>query len=42
MFEFLNRTKPDGAAVEVKASATGRVRAMSGAGRVAWSPRDVV
>lgn len=42
MFEFLNRTKPDAAPVEVKASATGRVMAMSGAGRVAWSPRDVV
>ncbi|MDX8349652.1 phage portal protein [Cognatiyoonia sp. IB215446] len=41
MFEFLNRAKPDAAAVEVKASAAGRVRAMSGAGRVAWSPRDV-
>lgn len=42
MFEFLNRAKPDTAAVEVKASATGRIMAMSGAGRVAWSPRDVV
>jgi len=42
MFEFLNRTKPDAALVEAKASATGRVLAMSGAGRVAWSPRDVV
>ncbi|KQI72712.1 portal protein [Loktanella sp. 5RATIMAR09] len=42
MFDFLNRTKPDAAPVEVKASATGRVMAMSGAGRVAWSPRDVV
>lgn len=42
MFEFLNRPKPDAAAPEVKASATGRVMAMSGAGRVAWSPRDVV
>jgi len=42
MFEFLNRTKPDTARVEAKASATGRVMAMSGAGRVAWSPRDVV
>ncbi|MEL6840858.1 MAG: phage portal protein [Pseudomonadota bacterium] len=41
MFEFLSRAKPDAAAVEVKASAAGRVRAMSGAGRVAWSPRDV-
>lgn len=42
MFEFLNRAKPDAPAVEVKASATGRVIAMQGAGRVAWSPRDVV
>ena len=42
MFEFLNRTKPDAAPVEAKASATGRVMAMSSAGRVAWSPRDVV
>jgi len=42
MFEFLNRTTPEPAPVEVKTSATGRVMAMSGAGRVAWSPRDVV
>jgi len=42
MFEFLNRAKPVTAEVEVKASATGRVMAMQGAGRVAWSPRDVV
>ena len=42
MFEFLNRATPDPAPVEVKASATGRVLAMSGAGHVAWSPRDVV
>ncbi len=42
MFEFLNRTKSDAAPVEAKASATGRVMAMSSAGRVAWSPRDVV
>ncbi len=42
MFDFLNRAKPDASEVEVKASATGRVMAMSGAGRVAWSPRDVV
>ncbi len=41
MFDFLNRTKPDPAPAEVKASATGRVMAMSSAGRVAWSPRDV-
>ena len=42
MFEFLNRAQPKQTAPEVKASATGRVMAMSGAGRVAWSPRDVV
>ncbi|PRY80351.1 HK97 family phage portal protein [Yoonia maritima] len=42
MFEFLNRTASDQPVAEVKASATGRVMAMSGAGRVAWSPRDVV
>ncbi|WP_439155824.1 phage portal protein [Yoonia sp.] len=40
MFEFFARAKSD--APEVKASATGRVLAMQGAGRVAWSPRDVV
>ena len=42
MFEFFNRAKSDTPQVEVKASATGRVLAMQGAGRVAWSPRDVV
>ncbi len=42
MFEFLNRAQPDTEVAEVKASATGRILAMSGAGRVAWSPRDVV
>jgi HK97 family phage portal protein len=42
MFEFFNRTTSDDMAPEAKASATGRVMAMSGAGRVAWSPRDVV
>ncbi|WP_106744054.1 phage portal protein [Yoonia maritima] len=42
MFEFLNRATPEQPVAEVKASATGRVMAMSGAGRVAWSPRDVV
>ena len=42
MFEFMSRAKPASAPVEAKASATGRVLAMSGAGRVAWSPRDVV
>ena len=42
MFGFMNRKTPTPQEVEVKASATGRVMAMSGAGRVAWSPRDVV
>ncbi|MEO1639746.1 MAG: phage portal protein [Pseudomonadota bacterium] len=42
MFEFLNRASRQPAAAEVKASATWRVMALSGAGRVAWSPRDVV
>ena len=42
MFDFLSRTKPAASEVEVKASATGRVMAMSSAGRVAWTPRDVV
>lgn len=41
MFDFLNR-KPKPPAMAVKASATGRIMAMPGAGRVAWSPRDVV
>ena len=41
MFGFKNRNAST-APVEVKASATGRVMAMSGTGRVAWSPRDVV
>jgi HK97 family phage portal protein len=42
MFDFLRRKT--GAAVEQKASVTGRVVAFggAGAGRVAWSPRDVV
>ena len=40
MFEFLNRKAPE--KVEVKASATGRLRAMGAGGRVAWTPRDVV
>ncbi|ARE38461.1 Phage portal protein [Rhodovulum sp. P5] len=39
-FSFFNR--PDNAAPEAKASATGPVIAWSGAGRVAWSPRDTV
>jgi HK97 family phage portal protein len=42
MFDFLTRTQPKAPVIEAKASATGRVMAMSGAGRVAWSPRDVV
>ncbi len=45
MFEFLNRPKADQPATapaEVKASATGHAIAWPGAGRVAWSPRDVV
>ena len=45
MFEFLNRPKTETAQAapeQVKASATGHAMAWSGAGRVAWSPRDVV
>ncbi len=42
MFDFLNRAKSVAPVTEIKASATGRVIAMQGAGRVAWSPRDVV
>lgn len=45
MFECLNRPKvetADGAPQEGKASATGKAIAWPGAGRVAWSPRDVV
>ena len=45
MFEFLNRPKidtADAAPAEGKASATGHAIAWPGAGRVAWSPRDVV
>lgn len=42
MFDFLNRAERAPAPAESKASATGRVMALSGAGRVAWSPRDVV
>ncbi len=40
MFDFLKRQ--DQNAPESKASATGRVVAYQNAGRVAWSPRDVV
>ncbi len=39
MFDFLKRTPEP--APEVKASAAGPVIAWQGAGRVAWSPRDV-
>ena len=39
MFDFLKAPQPD-KAPEAKASATGRVVAMGGAGRVVWSPRD--
>lgn len=42
MFEIFNRTTSDDTVPEAKASATGRVMAMAGAGRVAWSPRDAV
>lgn len=45
MFEFLNRPKvetADAAPAEAKASAPGHAIAWPGAGRVAWSPRDVV
>ena len=40
MFDFMKRT-PE-AAPEAKASAAGRVVALAGSGRVAWSPRDTV
>ena len=40
VFDFLRR--PERAAPEVKASATGPVIAYQGSGRVAWSARDVV
>lgn len=48
MFDFLKRAdaegdgRPEGGAVEAKASAAGRVAAWGSSGRVAWSPRDVV
>ena len=45
VFDFLRRPdwrKPERAAPELKASATGPVIAYQGSGRVAWSPRDVV
>ncbi|MFO7920991.1 MAG: phage portal protein [Nioella sp.] len=40
VLDFLRRAEPE--APEAKASATGRVVAWSGSGRVAWSPRDTV
>lgn len=40
--DFFRRSAGAGAVPERKASATGRVMAMGGAGRVAWSPRDTV
>jgi HK97 family phage portal protein len=40
VLDFLR--KPEPVMPEVKASATGRVVAWAGAGRVAWSPRDTV
>ena len=42
MFGWTIRKERQTPAVEVKASAAGRVAALSGAGRVVWSPRDVV
>ena len=41
MFDFLKRQAAEPEAIEVKASAAGRVVALA-TGRVAWSPRDVV
>jgi HK97 family phage portal protein len=40
MFDWMRRKGPE-QAVEVKASAAGRVAALGAAGRVVWSPRDV-
>jgi HK97 family phage portal protein len=40
VLDFLRRSQPE--VPEAKASATGRVVAWAGAGRVAWSPRDTV
>lgn len=44
MFDYLKRSDAAVPAIvpEVKASAAGAVIAWAGAGRVAWSPRDVV
>ena len=41
MFDFL-KSRPRATPPAVKASATGRIMPLHGAGRVAWSPRDVV
>ncbi|PIV74245.1 MAG: phage portal protein, partial [Rhodobacteraceae bacterium CG17_big_fil_post_rev_8_21_14_2_50_65_11] len=40
VLDFLRRAEPE--VPEAKASATGRVVAWAGSGRVAWSPRDTV
>jgi HK97 family phage portal protein len=42
MFDFLKRRVDEVKPAEAKASAAGRIVAWGGAGRVAWSPRDVV
>jgi len=42
VFDFLKRERGGGGVPEAKASATGPVIALQGAGRVAWSPRDTV
>ena len=42
VFDFLKRAGRADVPAERKASATGRVVAWGGSGRVAWSPRDVV
>lgn len=42
MFDFLKKAGAAAPMVEKKASATGRVVAWGGSGRVAWSPRDAV
>ncbi|MCV6824083.1 MULTISPECIES: phage portal protein [Halocynthiibacter] len=42
VFDFLKRGEAAAPVIEQKASATGRVLAYSGSGRVAWSPRDTV
>jgi HK97 family phage portal protein len=42
VFDFLKKAGAAAPMVEKKASATGRVVAWGGSGRVAWSPRDAV